>query len=82
MDKKYRSMGIGRRLLDMYHGIHRDYKSFTLWCDDENQAAIALYCSNQLGGVLVIKMSTSTITFTSVRNCAHNTSIWRCVYAV
>ena len=46
----YRSMGIGRRLLDMYHGIHNDYKVFTLWCDDQNQAALTLYCGHHLGG--------------------------------
>lgn len=38
-----RGKGIGKRLLNMYFGIHKDYKSFTLWCNDENVFAQKLY---------------------------------------
>lgn len=44
-----RGKGTGRRLLDMYLGIHREFKGFTLWCKDDNSSALQLYVR---GGVL------------------------------
>lgn len=43
VNPKYRGKGIGKRLLNLYNEIHKGYKVFTLWCNDNNIRALKLY---------------------------------------
>lgn len=43
IDREWRGTGIGNILMNMYFSIHAGYKSFTLWHDIENAAAVSLY---------------------------------------
>jgi ribosomal protein S18 acetylase RimI-like enzyme len=46
IDKTFQRKGIGQYLLDTYFQMHREYVSFTLWHDVNNQAAHGLYLKN------------------------------------
>lgn len=50
VDERYRGHHLGRKMLDNYFALHRDYKGFTLWCRSDNIAAKSLYRDG--GGVL------------------------------
>ena len=60
-----RGKDVGNRLLNMYFKLHKDTKSFTLWCNDENHSALKLY--KRVGTA----MSASTIQFLSVEVLAY-----------
>lgn len=49
VDKRYRGRHIGRKMLDNYFALHRDFKGFTLWCRSDNIVAKSLYSDG--GGV-------------------------------
>ncbi len=43
VNEKYRGKGIGNKLMQCYFSIHKDFKSFTLWCRADNTPALNLY---------------------------------------
>lgn len=40
-----RGQGFGRKLMQVYFMIHRNFQSFTLWCRSDNERALSLYAS-------------------------------------
>ncbi len=43
VNEAFRGKGFGNELMKSYFSIHKDFKSFTLWCKADNRPALNLY---------------------------------------